>query len=415
MASNTEWEYGRGLKYPNEDLEQKPLESELVQFIENNSNAFGDTDTDTTQSTKIKRYIIRYFALFDSPGCGHHSYFPNGRPGLVNIASKILTVVADKSFQKGEIVSSNQIILCLSHFDVCVELIDKFLDRLIATEIYNSAAKPYMLMIKQSVMPSSLPYPNIHQLCQRKINRYQLQVLNLWAEVLIRERKIPEDMLAETQRIVTTKEQYEVQYRRLLDEIGGGYKFNSNLPESVLLKWLALIYVGNKVDTHKQVVLKSFVNGGIASTIDGIIFGLVSQFVEVNNPHNFQYIPQSDKHNSELNELMLVCTILIQEPSRIPPARAYLSSEVLDACVTSLHGRFPTEQEFIQFLNTRRIEKVSSLHAAPSLPGPAPVPAPAPAPSAPPLGDLDGGKKTKRNHKKKYKKYKINKRKTIKN
>ena len=104
--------------------------------------------------------------------------------------------------------------------------------------------------------------------------------------------------------------------------------------------------------------------------------------------------------------MRLVCTIIIQEPSRIPPARAYLSSEVLDACVTSLHGRFPTEQEFIQFLNTRRIEKVSSLHAHPSIPGP--------APSAPHLHDLDGGKKTKRNHKKKYKKYKISKRVSIK-
>jgi hypothetical protein len=398
MTSNTEWEYGTGLKYHFEDLEQKPLESELVQFIENNSNAFGDTDTDTTQSTKIKRYIIRYFALFDSPGCGHHSYFPNGRPGLVNIARKILTVIADESFKKGEIVSSNQIILCLSHFDVCVELVDKFLDRLIATEIYNSAAKPYMLMIKQSVLPSSLPYPNIHQLCQKKINRYQLKVLNLWAEVLIREDKIPEVLLAETQRIVTSKEQYEVQYRKLLDESGGGYKINSNLPESVLLKWLALIYVGNKVDTHKQVLLKSFVNGGIASTLDGVIFGIVSQFVDINDEYKFQYIPQSDKHNSELNELMLVCSNLMQEPSSTPPVRAYLSSNVLDDCVTSLSGRFPTEQEFIQFLNTRRIEKLSSLHAGPG---------PAPAPSAPPFEpDFDGGKKTKRNRKKKYKKYK---------
>ena len=411
MTSNTEWEYERGLKYPNEDLEQKSLESELVQFIENNSNAFGDTDTDTTQSTKIKRYIIRYFALIDSPGCGHHSYFPNGRPGLVNIARKILTVVADASFKKGGIVSSNQIIVCLSHFDVCVELIDKFLDRLIATEIYNSAAKPYMLMIKESVMPSSLLYPNIHQLCQRKINRYQLQVLNLWAEVLIRERKIPEDMLAETQRIVTTKEQFKTQYSRLLKETGDGNRFNLNLPESVLLEYLTLLFVVNNIHSINHVLLESFVNGGnLGSTIDGVIFGLVSQFVEVNNPHNFQGIPQSDKHNSELNELMLVCTILIQEPSRIPPARAYLSSEVLDACVTSLHGRFPTEQEFIQFLNTRRIEKVSSLHVPPSLPGPAP----APAPSAPHLDDLDGGKKTKRNHKKKYKKYKISKRVSIK-
>jgi hypothetical protein len=92
--SNTEWEYERGLRYVNEDLEPKSLENELVQFIENNSNAFDDTDTDRTQSTKIKRYVIRYFALIDSPGCGHYSYFPRGRPGLVNIATKILTFIA---------------------------------------------------------------------------------------------------------------------------------------------------------------------------------------------------------------------------------------------------------------------------------------------------------------------------------
>ena len=397
MTDNTVWEYGRGLKYLNEDLAQQPLESELVQFIENNSNAFGDTDTDTTQSTKMKRYIIRYFALVDSPGCGHHSYHPNGRPGLVNIARKILTVVADESFKKGEIVRSNQIILCLSHFAVCVELIDKFLDRFIATE-YNSAAKPYMLMIKQSVLPSYLPYPNIHQLCQQKINKYHLQVLNLWAEVLIRERKIPEDMLAETQRIVTTKEQFKTQYSRLLDENANSHVFNLNLPELVLLKYLTLLFVVNKIPSINRVLLEPVVTGrNLQSTVDCVVYGLVSQFVEVNNPHNFQGIPHSDKHNSELNELMLVCTILMQDTSRIPPARAYLSSEVLDDCVTSLSGRFPTEQEFIQFLNTRRIEKASSR--------------PGPAPSAPPFHDLGGGKKTKRNHKKKYK---INKRKSIK-
>jgi hypothetical protein len=398
MTDNTVWEYGSGLKYPGEDLAQQPLESELVKFIENNSNAFGDTDTDTTQSTKMKRYIIRYFALNDSPGCGHHSYFPNGRPGLVNIARKILTVVADESFKKGEIVSSNQIILCLSHFDVCVELVDKFLDRLIATETSNSAARPYMLMIKHSVLPSFLPYPNIYQLCQKKINRYHLQVLNLWAGVLIRERKIPEDMLAETQRIVTTTEQFKTQYSRLLDKNADSQRFNLNLPESVLLEYLTLIFVVNNIPSINSVLLEHVVSGrNLQMTVDRVIFGLVSQFVVVNNPHNVQIHAQSDKHKSELNELMLVCTILIDEPGRIPPVRAYLSSEVLDACVTSLHGRFPTEQEFIQFLNTRRIEKVSS-----------------PPPSAPELHEIDGGKKTKRNHKKKYKKYKINKRKTIK-
>ena len=120
MTDNTVWEYGSGLKYPGEDLAQQPLESELVKFIENNSNAFDDTDTDRTQSTKIKRYVIRYFALIDSPGCGHHSYFPNGRPGLVNIARKILTVVADESFKKGEIVSSNQIILNAKVANCCI-------------------------------------------------------------------------------------------------------------------------------------------------------------------------------------------------------------------------------------------------------------------------------------------------------
>jgi hypothetical protein len=402
--SNTEWEYERGLRYVNEDLEPKSLENELVQFIENNSNAFDDTDTDRTQSTKIKRYVIRYFALIDSPGCGHYLYFPRGRPGLVNIATKILTFIANNSFKTGEIVSSNQLILCLSRFNVCVELIDTFLDRFIETEIYNTGAKPFMRMIKQSVLPSSLQYLNIHQLCQRKINRYHIQVLNLWVEVLIRENKIPKDILDETRRIVTTKEQYETLYRRLLGEIGGGYTINSNLPESVLLKWLALIYIGNIVDIHKEVLLKSFNNGGIANTLDGVIFGIISQFVGINDKYNYRYIPQSDKHNSELNELMLVCNNLMQDPSSTPPVRAYLSSEVLDECVISLSGRFPTEQEFIQFINTRRIQKVYS----------PPPPASTPPASAPELSELDGGKKTKRNHKKKYKKYKINKRKTIK-
>ena len=94
----------------------------------------------------------------------------------------------------------------------------------------------------------------------------------------------------------------------------------------------------------------------------------------MNNEVGYSHVPQSNKHESELNMLHLTCVVVAKpHPSTQLPVMAYLSSDVLDQCVQSV-GRFPTTDEF---LHERMIEKAS--HSPP------------PA-SAPPL-ELDGGKK----------------------
>ena len=99
----------------------------------------------------------------------------------------------------------------------------------------------------------------------------------------------------------------------------------------------------------------------------------------MNNEVGYSHVPQSNKHESELNMLHLTCVVVAKpHPSTQLPVMAYLSSDVLDQCVQSV-GHFPTADQFL-FLSKRMIEKAA-------------VP---PSPSAPPLNELDGGKKTKR-------------------
>ena len=92
----------------------------------------------------------------------------------------------------------------------------------------------------------------------------------------------------------------------------------------------------------------------------------------------------------------LTCNVVEKNPGKNavqqPPVYAYLSSDILDQCVKSV-GRFPTTDQFIQYMNARMIEKGAAF--AP--------PHPPPRESAPKLEELDGGKKTRRKRNKKRK------------
>ena len=136
--------------------------------------------------------------------------------------------------------------------------------------------------------------------------------------------------------------------------------------------------------------------------MDGIGFGIMSQFMPIHNAHGCSHIPQSKKHESVLNMMHLTCNVVQKNPPGSGPntvqlpVMAYLSSDVLDQCVQSV-GRFPTTDQFIQCMNARIIEKAAAFAAPPPQPPP-------PVASAPLLNELDGGrKKTRRIMRKKRK------------
>jgi hypothetical protein len=121
------------------------------------------------------------------------------------------------------------------------------------------------------------------------------------------------------------------------------------------------------------------------------VLTVISQFVPIHNPHGYSHIPQSKKHESELNMMYLTCNVIAKNAGQQPPVSAYLSSDVVDQCVQSV-GHFPTTDEFIKYMNTRMIEKAAVFLATP------------PVASAPPLSELDGGKRTRRKMNKKKRK-----------
>ena len=386
------WEVGRldHYSYPFSHLVTKKPEQteiELIQFVNAHPETFNDEER-----TSIKRLITRAFAMYTCPFQSRGD-IPTYKPGLSVIAQVILTTILTNA-TKREINTSQEIKDALTNFEVCVEFLDNFFPSLCATE-----SGPFKLSCERIADAVKQHWtghvPNIFKRVQATINRYQARVLKLWADVLIREDKIPPAAIAEMQAAVSAKDGYERKMRELLAECGGGYAFKPNLDESMLLKWLTLFHVTISKDPHLTELTKTYVNGGHASTLDGIVFGIMSQFMPIHNAHGYSYIPQSKKHESELNIMHLTCNVIQKNPPGSGPntvqlpVMAYLSSDVLDQCVQSV-GRFPTTDQFIQYLNTRMIEKAAALL------GSAPPSESLRLSSAPPLNELDGGKKTKR-------------------
>lgn len=372
-----------------------PLENELVAFVEGHPETFSPQDV-----VNMRRNIIFSFG-FVAGGNGND---PNKR-ALGVLVSDVLTHISKKVNVKS-ITTFQDVQYVLNQFELSVEFINTFLERLCKTERnYNPGGyvsggpTHYSECEKQRewIHPVSRPLYsgeiNIFESVKIKINEYQSRVLKLWADALIREGKITPTAIAEMQAAVTGADGYERKMRELFEQCGGG-AFKSNLDESMLLNWLTLFYVA-----PIEQMTKTYSNLG---SLDRIIFGIISQFVKLNNVYKFPYIPQSNNHDSELNILHLTCNIINKDPTQKPspsqpPVMAYLSSDILDQCVQNV-GHFPTTDEFIQCLNIRMIEKAAAF-APPS----------APPPSAPPLSELaefGGGKKTTRKTNKQCKKCK---------
>jgi hypothetical protein len=350
------------------------LESDLIDFIKSHANTFSHEDI-----KKIKRTIIRAFGLY---ACSweNRGDRPMYRPGLSIIAQIILQTISDKVTKSSQIMTSNDVTDTLIKFDVCVEFIEKFLTSLCKTEAdYTQSSSPITNKNKCDQIAHAVNKywhghtPNILQNFQTKINIYHAKVLKLWSDVLIREGVLNQTMIDETRSVVSTKDGYEKKIRELFAECGGE-RLKPNLEQSMLLKWLALFHVSASNDPSLREITKTYTNLGRANTLDGIIFEFISQFVPIQNTYRFSYIPQSDKHESELNMLLLKCVILEKNPERVNPQQrpvaiaqhaqmpvvyCYLSSDILDQYIHSVNS-FPTADQFIQFLNTRRIEKAAA-------------------------------------------------------
>lgn len=354
--------------------EASPLENELVAMVESNPEIFSPQDI-----VNLRRKIIFSFGMVAAPKGVGTQY--TEVIGLSGIATAILIHVSNDANKK-TINTYQDIQDVLNKFEFCVEFLNKFLTTLCGTERdyhfgggYNSSPTPrkYCETMKQCIIPHSTDHytghgvPNIFELVKKKINEYQSRVLKLWADALILEGKITPEIIAEMQAALSGTDGYERKMRELYAECNER-GFKPNLDESMLLKWLALFHVA-KIEQ----MTKTYVNLG---SLDLIIAGIISQFMPIQNVHRYSYIPQSNKHNSELNIMHLKCNVIYKDSMTIqPPVMAYLSSDVLDQCVQSV-GHFPTTHEFIKFLNTRMIEKAAAF-------------APPPPPSAPSLDDQD--------------------------
>ena len=382
--------------------EASPLENELVASVEGHPEIFSPQDV-----INMRRKIIFSFGIVAAPKGTGTQY--TEVIGLSGIATAILNHISS-NITKKTINTSRDVHDVLHQFEFCVEFINKFLTKLCATERnshfgggYNSSPTPkeYCETMSQCVIPHSSQHytghgvPNIFELVKKKINEYQTQVLNLWADVLIREEKITTKEVTDIQRVVERPtDGYEHIMRQLFDECGG-YSTKPNLDDSMLFKWLTLFHVAGKSQ-----MTKTYDNLG---SLDRIIFGIISQFVLIRNVHGYSYIIQSSNHESKLNVLHLTCNVVQKNPpvsgpnTQQPPVMAYLSSDILDQLVESI-GRFPSTDEF---LTTRMIEKATAAAAFSSR-------SPPPA-SAPDLNLLDGGKKTRRKTNKKLKNVKKSK------
>jgi hypothetical protein len=190
-------------------------------------------------------------------------------------------------------------------------------------------------------------YPNIFRRVQEKINRYQADILKLWADILIKEKKIPSINIDKMKAVVSTKDGYQQKLNEFLTRCMTRGNWNT-LDESIILEWLTLFHV-----TNIEQLIKVYPNIG---SLDRIILGIISQFTLEKNVSKYSGIPQSSNHDSALNFLELTCDVIQKTPQ--PPVMAYLSSELLNECVKSM-GRFPKTDEFMKFKSEKMAEHSS--------------------------------------------------------
>ena len=339
------------------------LENELVAFVEGHPETFNHQSV-----VNLRRNIIASFALME----GIHN---QDKPGVGGLARMIISHISE-TVQKKEITTSQDVQRALMQFELCVEIIDRFLLRLCGTErahhiggTYTGSMTPHGVCGTTSELvqhPSPPQYTdNVYSRVSRQINEYHVKLLKLWADVLVSNGAITQAAIDETRTAG-----YDVNFGQLQEKCNTRTGAQSNLDESTLLEYLTLVHVAPPAQLLAH-----------PGQLSLYVLTVISQFVPLNNMVRYSHVPASNKRESELNMLHLTCVVVAKpHPSTQLPVMAYLSSDVLDQCVQSV-GHFPTTDQFIQFMNTRMIEKAASSSA--------------PLPSAPPF-DLYGGKKTRR-------------------
>jgi hypothetical protein len=360
------------------------LENDLVAFVEGHPETFSPQDV-----VNLRRSIIYRFGFVDA-GNGNNS-------ALGILANDILTHIS-KKINGTSINTIQDVQYVLNQFELSVEFVNAFLERLCNTERnYNPGGyvsggatnRSECEKQRQWIHPVSRPLYageiNIFEFVKRKINEYNVKVLKLWADVLIREEgKITQAAIDAMQARVSAKDGYEQKMRELYGNPSGIAFGRNNLDDSVLIEFLTLFHVATPAQMTAQ-----YSN---LSSLDQIVGSVISQFVPTLIVNGYGPIPTGN-HASELNVVNLSCVVVAKPYTREAyiqlPVMAYLSSDVLDQCVQSV-GHFPTTDQFMQFMNARMIEKAAAF-------------SPPPPASAPPLEELDGGKRTRRKANKKRK------------
>lgn len=320
------------------------LENELVAFVEGHPETFNTQDI-----VNLRRTIIASFALME----GIHN---QDKPGVGGLARIIISKISEK-VQTRELNTSQDVQWALMQFELCVEIIHKYLTKLCATERshniggYNGNPTPQGMCgtISDSISPPSPPnyIDNIYSIVKRKINEYHLRVLKLWADILVREGRVTPSKLNDMQAIASAKDgTYEQKMREMYGNCYDRGHIKSNLADSVLLGFLMMCRIATVEQMRKQV--------DTSGSLSEMIFIIVSQFVRLVNDNKFQTIPQSNKHESVLNVLHLTCIVVAKPQPQPPyplPIMAYLSSDALDQYVQNLK-KFPTMAQFKQYTET---------------------------------------------------------------
>ena len=358
--------------------EASPLENNLVAFVEGNPETFNSQDV-----VNLRRNIIAVFSIWEF----------TRQQGVGHLASIILDKISEKIRDK-PINTSQDVTFALTQFDLCVDFLKMFLTPLCITQVepphdtrnaMPTSRRQICLDNGKRVQHSG----DIWSFVNKNIDEYQVRVLKLWADILVRNEIIKPEAIAETRTAG-----YIVKYGQLREKWGSNGP-KPNLDESILLEYLTLVYVA----TPAQM---------LAERVNYLVFAFISQFVPLNMVNGIGVSPPdatvpTGKHNSEFNLMRLTCNVVHKPYPRTPgkpseiepgfvqsPILAYLSSDTLDKCVQTLK-RFPTTEEFLQ---ARIVEKMGAVALAPP-------------PPAPPLSEFGGGdKKTRRkeNKKRKYSK-----------
>ena len=328
------------------------LENELVAFVEGHPETFNTQDI-----TNLRRTIIASFALME----GIHN---QDKPGVGGLARTIINKISEK-LQTRELTTSQDVQWALVQFELCVEVIHKFLTKLCLTERsyniggYSGTPTPQGMCgtISETISPPSSPnyIDNIYSIVKRKITEYHSRVLKLWAEILIHERRVTPKTLADVQAIASAKDgTYEQKMRELYELCFDRGHIKSNLDGAILIEFLMMCQIATVEQMRTQIDTLAYPrNLSPPPPLSEMIFAIVSKFVPSSATANrVQTIPQRNKRESVLNVLHLTCIMVAKPPPSVPlPIMVYLSSDTLDQCVQTLK-HFPTVDQFKKYTET---------------------------------------------------------------